>query len=74
MTLVFESPQWMQLLRVVAGAAVIWELICLLRGVWRGRGVLTAVLATLASLAAEIEGTPRATISMRPNRQLRRGA
>jgi len=29
---------------------------------------------TLAGLAADIEGTPRATISMRPARQLRRGA
>ena len=29
---------------------------------------------TLASLAAEIEGVPRATISIRPTRQLRRGA
>ena len=29
---------------------------------------------TLASLAAEIEGFPRATISIRPTRQLRRGA
>lgn len=29
---------------------------------------------TLASLAAEIEGAPRATISLRPARQLRRGA
>jgi len=29
---------------------------------------------TLAGLASDIEGTPRATISMRPARQLRRGA
>ena len=29
---------------------------------------------TLASLAAEIEGVPRANISIRPTRQLRRGA